>query len=154
MKLKSRQLLEFTDNLLTHVTEMIKDGVRNIALPKRRKRNLTILEAKGQKWCKKAIKDKRLLYITKVDKGGCILILSADKVDKIMRETLNDLGKYEQLVKDPRKKIKTAIKNMVSDYAKKNLLTQEEVFAISGLTKHWGMSRGHEFVIGKPYMYP
>ena len=36
----------------------------------------------------------------------------------------------------------------------KKLMTPEEVFAISGQTKLGGMSKGHEFVVTKPYMYP
>ena len=46
------------------------------------------------------------------------------------------------------------IKRMVQDFQKKGLLTPEEIFAISGVTKKGGMSRGHEFVVSKPYMYP
>ena len=153
LKIKSRQLPEFSDNLLTHVTETIKEGIKNITLPAKRKRNLTILEAKGQKWCKKAISDKRL-YITKVDKGGCILILNAVEVDRIMRETLNDSERFEELAKDPRNTLKIDIKNMTSGFQKRNLLSPEEVFAISGQTKRGGMSRGHDFVLGKPYIYP
>ena len=56
--------------------------------------NLTLLEAKGQRWCKKAVKERRL-YITKVDKGGCIIILNACDVDNLMRETLSDDSKFK-----------------------------------------------------------
>ena len=71
-----------------------------------------------------------------------------------METTLNETDKFEKLSKDPRDATKKTIKKMVHDFQKKNLLTTEDVFAISGLTKKGGMSRGHEFVVRKPYMYP
>ena len=46
------------------------------------------------------------------------------------------------------------IKNTVKTYQQSSLLTQEEAFAISGITKKGGMSHGHEFVLKKTHMYP
>ena len=152
LNIKSRSYPEYNDNLLTHVTDQIKDAVNKIVLPKHQ-RNLTLLEAKGQRWCKKAVQDRRL-YITKVDKGGCLLILNADDVDKIMHDTLNDSKKFEKLDSDPRDGIKKDIKDAMSDYAKKNLLSRDDLFDVTGLTKRGGMSHGREFIVGKPHMYP
>ena len=64
------------------------------------KTNLTLLEAKGQRWCKKVVRERKL-YITKVDKGGCIIILNASDVDDIIRKTLNEGKDYEQISDDP-----------------------------------------------------
>ena len=153
LRIKCRKMPDYSDNLLSHITKKLKNAVYNLQPPDQRQKNLTILEAKGQKWCKAAIKERRL-YITKVDKGGCILILNAAEVDKIMRETLNDKEKFQELKKDPRADITKKIKELVSSFEDRHLLTSEEVFAISGLTKNGGMSRGHEFVIRKTYMYP
>ena len=99
LKIKSRKYPEYSDNLLSHVTQRIKDGVNDIELPKYRS-NLTLLEAEGQRWCKKVVKERKL-YITKVDKGGCIIILNASDVDSLIRDTLYDSSKYEKLKKDP-----------------------------------------------------
>ena len=38
-------------------------------------------------------------------------------------------------------------------YAKEGLLSAEDVFAITGITKRVGTSHGHEFVVKKPHMY-
>ena len=38
LKIKSRKLPDFNDNLLTHVTEMIKEGVRSITLPEKKEK--------------------------------------------------------------------------------------------------------------------
>ena len=69
LKIKSRRLPDFKNNLLTHVTENIKNAVKNIVMPKKHRRNLTILEANGQKWCRKMTSERKI-YITRVDKGA------------------------------------------------------------------------------------
>ena len=153
LRIKSRKNPEINDNLLTHVTEKIMDGVKKIEMPKKKLKNLTLLEAKGMRWCRKAVRERRI-YITKVDKGGCILILQADTVDQIMQETLNDTSQFEELEKDPREDIKKIIKNSVTHYLQSDLLTQAEAFAICGITSKGGMSHGHEFVVKKTHMYP
>ena len=71
-----------------------------------------------------------------------------------MEETLNNNEMFQRIDKDPRSDIKKEIKKLVREYEKKNLLLPEEVLAISGQTKNGGMSKAHEFVVGKPYMYP
>ena len=81
------------------------------------------------------------------------MILDAERVSKIMEEAFNDETKFEKIAKDPRADIKKDIKKLVSEFGKRNLLSAEEVFVISGLTKNGGMSRVHEFVVGKTYMY-
>ena len=99
--------------------------------------------ARGMRWCKRAVKEKRL-YITKVDKGGCILILQAEKVDEIMLSTLQDTNQFDKEEKDPRDKIKKLIKRTIKSYHEKNLLSQDDMFAITGVTAKGGMSHGHE----------
>ena len=153
LRFKCRKMLDYNDNVLSHITRKLKNAVYNLQPPKERKKNLTLLEARGQKWCKKAVNERRI-YITKVDKGGCILILDAEEVNKIMEETLNDEEKFEEMQKDPRPEITKRIKALVSSFKNKHLLSSAEVLAICGLTKNGGMSRGHEFVTRKTYMYP
>ena len=74
---------------------------------------------------------ERKLYITKVDKGGCILILNANDVEILIQETLNDKERFAELRKDPRDLIKKIIKRAVCRYQKKNLLSQDDVFHIT-----------------------
>ena len=50
--------------------------------------------------------------------------------------------------------IKKKIKKTLCEYEKKNLLTNDDVFDITGVTRKGGMSHGREFVVCKPYMYP
>ena len=69
-----------------------------------------------------------------------------------MKNALNDEDKFSKLEKDPKDQIKK-IKQKVCDYGAENLLTPEEVFAITGVTKKGGMSHSHEFVLKKPHMY-
>ena len=153
LKIKSRKSPDFKDTLLSSITERIKNGVRQIEMPKRRSSNLTLLEAEGMRWCKKAVKERRL-YFTKVDKGGCIMILNTNVVDDLMNAELRDIMKFKQLEDDPRDLIKKKIKSTLSTYAEENLISKEDLFLITGLTAKRGMSHGHEFVVKKPHMYP
>ena len=152
LQIKSRKYPEYSENLLSHVTQKIKNRVDQIVMPKY-KTNLTLLEAKGHRWCKKVVRERKL-YITKVDKGGCIIILDASDVDNLMRESLSDESSFEKINKDPCDVIKKNIKKILLKYEKKNLLTQDDIFDITGITKKGGVSHGREFIVRKPYMYP
>ena len=112
----------------------------------------SLLEAKGQKWCRKMTSERKL-YITRVDKGGCIIILDAERVHELMQSSLDDVEKFLKLEKDPREQIKKKIKSTVCSYAADGLLSSDDVFAITGVTKRGGTSHGHEFVLKKPHMY-
>ena len=122
-------------------------------MPSKQQKNMTHLEAAGQRWCQNAVK-KRKIYITKVDKGGCILILCAEKVHEIMIETLNEEEMFQELKEDPRDYIKKLIKDTICEYGESGLLSPRDVFSICGVTEKGGMSHGHEFAVRKPYMYP
>ena len=131
----------------------VKNGIENIEFAKKLKRNLTKLENDGLKWCQKMTRTRKL-YITKVDKGGSILILDAERVNKIILEKLEDQTKYRKMNGDPREEIKKEIKDMIKKYMEQKLITQEERFMITGNTKKDGMSHAHEFCMTKPYVYP
>ena len=97
---------------------------------------------------------ERKLYVTKVDKGGCILILNADVVDGIMLDTLNEMKNFEKLAEDPRDNIRKLIKSAMSDYVIRGLLNDNDLFDVTGITNRGGTSHGREFIVGKPHMYP
>ena len=152
LKVKSRKNPDYNDRLLNNITEKLND-VSNITMPSKQQKSMTHLEAAGQRWCQNAVK-KRKIYITKVDKGGCILILCAEKVHEIMIETLNEEEMFQELKEDPRDYIKKLIKDTICEYGESGLLSPRDVFSICGVTEKGGMSHGHEFAVRKPYMYP
>ena len=115
LRIKSRKNPDLNDKLLDCITQKITDSVNHIELPKKKRSNLTVLEADGMKWCKKAMSERRL-YFSRVDKGGCILILNADDVHKIMLDTLDSDEKFEKLENDPRNEVKKKIKNAIKGY--------------------------------------
>ena len=101
MKIKSRKYPEHCDKLLEDVTNDIKKKINDIKLPLRSKRNLTLKESDGLRWCRKMTRDRKM-YITQADKGGCILIMDADNVHEIIVECLQDKTKYEKINTNPR----------------------------------------------------
>ena len=68
-------------------------------------KNLTIQENEGLKWYQK-ITRTRTSYITKVEKGGSILIMDAEKVNKIILEKLENQTKFKKIKEDPQVNIK------------------------------------------------
>ena len=114
LNIKSRKCPEMNDKLLDNVINAIQDGIENIKFTKKLKRNLTIQENEGLKWCQKMTRT-RTVYITKVDKGGSILILNADIVDEIVLEKLEE----------PREKLKREIKRKIIKYTEDKLLTED-----------------------------
>ena len=153
LKLKSRNHPEVKDKLLEMVINDIMGKVENLNFNLKCKRNLTMAEVKGMQWCRNMVKEHKI-YITKVDKGGCILILNADNVKDIVLETLNDGDKFTRLPCDPREEIKQDLKGMIKDFYSSGLLSQDVRFAITGQTEKGGTSHNHAFVLSLPYIYP
>ena len=153
LKIKSRKLPEVSDKALDTILNNIMQKIEGLNHKQNTKRNLTHREVAGMKWCKKVVKERRL-YITKADKGGAILILDAEIVQKIVLETLQNEDKYTKLNKDPRDNIKKELKKMVNKYNGEGLLANEVKFAITGQTEKGGFSHNHEFCVSAPYIYP
>ena len=82
------------------------------------------------------------------------MILNTKDVDDLMNKTLQAEDKFKKLKDDPRSQIKQMIKNTMCKYANEDLISKEDLFSITGVTAKGGMSRGHEFVVRKPYIYP
>ena len=93
---------------------------------------LTLIEADGIKWFKRAVKERRL-YFTKADKGGCMMILDTKDVDTLMNETLQDTHKFRKRDDDPRNEIKTTIKTALCAYVDEDLISMEDLFSITSI---------------------
>ena len=50
--------------------------------------------------------------------------------------------------------LKKQIRSTVRLYHDKDLLSHDDMFAITGVTKKGGVSHGHEFCVNKTHMYP
>ena len=101
-------------------------------------------------WCRKNVGNRKV-YITKVDKGGSIIILDSSTVEEA---TMNDTSKYEALPKDPRKDIRSDIMKLIDNYVESSLLTPEDRWYLTGRTLKDGWSHDHSFKMSAPYMYP
>ena len=83
-----------------------------------------------------------------------MMILDAKDVDNLMKSSLQERKNFKKLEKDPRDLIRQKIKSTLCKYTEENLLAKEDLFSITGVTVKGGTSRGHEFVVKKPHMYP
>ena len=111
----------YQNRRLEDIIGVMSERVANVD-KKKISSNLTHQELKGLNWCVKNIR-KRVVYITKVDKGGSIIILDSSTVEQTMAATLDNTVKYEQLSIDPRPKIRLDIIELVDKYVNSSLLT-------------------------------
>ena len=84
-----------TNKPLEQVVDKVKHFSANLDLKKNRS-NLSWLENQGLQWCLKMKRDG-VLYFGKADKGGAILIMDPNVVDKTIRNELEDTLKYTKL---------------------------------------------------------
>ena len=79
--------------------DILLDRLNGVVLAHRKNRpwlNLSCNEQKGLKWCME-MKRKRILYFSKVDKGGSLIILDADRVETDILDTLSNANKFFKL---------------------------------------------------------
>ena len=75
------------------IREFGNSDPKNFEIPKK---NLTALENKGLSWLKTAVTSKQICILS-ADKGGALVIMEADQVTKIIKDTLSDAQTYENL---------------------------------------------------------
>ena len=142
----------YSDKLLDDIISDIKYRVNDMKTPRIRS-NLTYQEHNGLVWCKKMVR-QRLLYISRVDKGGSIIVLNAKDVEDIIESHLNDPAKYNPLESDPRTVIRSDIVEALTRLIEDGVFTTTELHSICGITENGGYSHHPDFQISMPYCYP
>ena len=99
------------------------------------------------------MKRKRILYFSKVDKGGSLIILDADRVEMDILDTLSNANKFVKLKKDPRFDIKNEIVDIIRKFVNKGIIDQTDMLFLTGKTEKEQINN-HCFWVGEPYMYP
>ena len=153
LRIKGQSFPQLNSKLCDQVMKKIMSDIEGIALSDKKWKNLSFIEKRGLKLCQKAVKDRKL-YFTKADKGGAMLVLDASVVDGIILSTLKDDEKFCELDVDPRGKIKSDIKQRVSQFEKDGLLSRNDCFLITGITDKGGMSHSPSFCVRKTHTYP
>ena len=142
----------YHDKRLEEIIEELQKRVVDIE-KKQPVSNLTHREVKGLQWCRNMVAQKKI-YITKVDKGGSILILNASTVEQTMLETLENPDKFEKLDADPRPQIRLEIIEMIEKYVENSVLSVQDRLYITGVTERLDYSHDPAFQVSAPYMYP
>ena len=154
LRIKGRSYPPFTSKFCDQVTKKIVSDVEGITLSDRKWKNLSLVERRGLKLCQKAVRD-RILYFTKADKGGAMLVLDASDVDDIIVSVLTDEDKFRKIKEgDPRAKIKSDIKKRITSFEEQRLLSRNDSFLITGVTEKGGMSHSPSFCVRKTHTYP
>ena len=97
---------------------------------------------------------EQVIYFTKVDKGGAIIILDSKTVDTDIRSILDDPQKYEKMDKDPRERIRGEIIGMVDCFVEDSVITVQDRLYLTGKTEKGGFSHDPTFCVRAPYVYP
>ena len=107
----------------------------------------------GLKWCRKMMID-RILYFTKVDKGGSIMVLDVETVESDILKTLKNTQKYELIQEDPRSRIRSEINEMINDMTSNSIFSVTDRLYLTGQTEKGGYSHDPSFCVREPYLYP
>ena len=68
----------------------------NNAIPSKVKANMNIFERQGLRWLIDAVKAGKIA-ITSADKGGAILVVSPDNIERTTSEILNNPARYKKI---------------------------------------------------------
>ena len=115
--------------------------------------NLTKAETRGQNWCKSMMRLGKLVF-TRADKGGSVLVMNPQDVDKAIRTELSKSDGYSSLPEDPNdgilKNQKLLIENLINNGSFNNKILE----TITGYTERGGKMRKTCFKTRTGIPYP
>ena len=138
---------EIKFKLLSHIESLKTEEPTN---------NLTPGESRGKSWLSKKLKDK-ILFVTKADKGGAILIFDYQKVADTIYNELQDSSKYIVKKGDLTKSTSQLLKTLCSKLVKNKYMSPEINTLITGVTEgnvQKGMKQSPDYKAITPYAYP
>ena len=102
------------------------------------------------------IKDE-LVFVTKADKGGAILIIDVDVVRSKLEEQLHNEDKFEELGIDAEKhleEVTDVVRIVVVEMEAEGNITAKDRERITGLNNNLNMRHAHILKTQSPYVYP
>ena len=120
-------------------------------LPK--KKNITKDEEEGLRWLVKETKEKNIAVV-KADKGGAILIVKPQLLEKAVLDKLEDPNLYERLETDPTNALHDELFTLWVKGKKAEYVTPAEAAKVMGVTPENNKSTSSRFKPGTSYFYP
>ena len=118
--------------------------------------NISPLELRGRKWVKDKIKSKTI-FITKADKGGAILIMNFEDVQRTIESEIYNESKFEKILTTAEQHIFT-IRDRVNATAinlqSNGFISKEDKSLITGLSDKNKAKQAPEYRAESPYAYP
>ena len=125
----------------------------NIGKSKSRKSNLTKNEREGLKWLKD-MSTKGKISIVQADKGGAILIVEPDLLERKVMEKLENPELYTKLEKDPTNTLKKELFELWKVGKTNKFISEKTAYEVAGVTENDNMSTHPRFKPGVAYYYP
>ena len=118
-----------------------------------RKSNLSKNETDGVKWLKDmSVKGK--ISVVQADKGGAILIVHPDLLEKKVMEKLENPDLYTKLLKDPLVDLKKELFEIWKSGEINKHRSERTAYEVAGVTENDNISTHPRFKPGVPYFYP
>ena len=107
----------------------------------------------GVKWLQDKV-DKMELVICQADKGGSILIVPTEYVNKSISDKLNNTNLFEKMKSDPRDDLNNQLFELWRQGKNAEYVTEHEAHKIVGITPNNNKSTSSHFKPGNTYFYP
>ena len=112
-----------------------------------------MLEQRGLRWLQKKVINSEL-SICEADKGGAILIVQPDMLEKKIEEKVLNPNLYEKLEEDPRSALYDSLIDVWKKGKANSFVSEVEAKAIVGITEFDNKSTASRFKPGQTYFVP
>ena len=120
---------------------------------KNRKSNLSKNEGQGIKWLND-MSTKGKITVVQADKGGAILIVKPELLERKVLEKLENPDLYTKLAKDPTNELKKELFELWKMGKINKFISEKTAYEVAGVTENDNMSTHPRFKPGVAYFYP
>ena len=140
------------NNIVNKITEE-HNGRLQFQKHESRKKNITKDEEEGLRWLIKQTQDGNIAVV-KADKGGAILIVEPEVLEKSVQEKLDNPNIYRRLEEDPTNALSDELFGLWVQGKKSGFVNTAEAARVMGVTDKNNKSTSSHFKPGTSYYYP
>ena len=142
-----------TSSIVKQIGNKLNSLEPYIGIKKKIQRNLSFYERQGLEWLNKKVFNREIC-VTEADKGGAILLVPINTLEKSIKDKLENTALYEMLKYDPRNEIYNNLIELWKQAKQENFVSDIEAKEIVGLTLKNNKSTASKFKPGRTYFVP
>ncbi|XP_024880434.1 uncharacterized protein LOC112460135, partial [Temnothorax curvispinosus] len=108
--------------------------------------------------CKKFLRDKQDIFVTKADKGQITVVMEKTDYNNRMTDLLNDESTYRKLKKDPISQLTTKLNKLVKSWYDSDIIDDPTYYRLKctngNLPRCYGLPKFYEQIFGSPMGSP